>query len=595
MKGGVTSGVVYPRAIERISRAFRFRNIGGASAGAIAAAAAAAAELGRQRGVPGRFETLAGLPNALGQSAPGDDRTMLFRFFQPQESTSAVFHTCAAALGGWTGAWLRVPLAACRSFWRAALAGALPGATVLAVALTEPRPGAAIVLAVLALAAIVLGAMLGAAGAFVWDVVHELPRNFFGLATGMKGDAPTAAEALTPWLAAYLNELAGASAGAPALTFGDLHGADINLEMMTTSLTHGRPYRVPFRDDVTHENRQFFFRREDFEKLFPHDVVQWMVDHPRASADDHGSAAQQFAKDGFLPLPEPDDLPVVVAVRLSLSFPVLLSAVPLYAVDYSRKDPADRVPERCWFSDGGISSNFPIHFFDTLLPRWPTFGIDLTEKHPDYPAGFYMPCQNSAGTLVKWQRFDSRPSPFERLAGFLGCIVMTAKDWADNAQCRLPGFRDRIAQISLELREGGLNLTMPPDLIKKLADFGEEAGKAFVDRFSGEPTPNCDLNWPNHRRLRMRSGLAAVSEVLAALKLSCAETETQPGDTGYVAMVESEAAPSYPWCNERQQRHAIALVQDLLGMAQRVLDTGSADVGYEAPRPRPELRMRPRV
>jgi hypothetical protein len=31
-----------------------------------------------------------------------------------------------------------------------------------------------------------------------------------------------------------------------------------------------------------------------------------------------------------------------------------------------------------WFSDGGICSNFPIHFFDAWLPTHPTFGINLT-------------------------------------------------------------------------------------------------------------------------------------------------------------------------------------------------------------------------
>jgi Patatin-like phospholipase len=44
MKGGITSGVVYPKAISELARVYSFKNIGGASAGAIAAAAAAAAE-----------------------------------------------------------------------------------------------------------------------------------------------------------------------------------------------------------------------------------------------------------------------------------------------------------------------------------------------------------------------------------------------------------------------------------------------------------------------------------------------------------------------------------------------------------------------
>src|SRR5467141_4181901 len=42
MKGGVTSGVVYPKAIFELSKEYRFSSIGGTSAGAIAAVATAA-------------------------------------------------------------------------------------------------------------------------------------------------------------------------------------------------------------------------------------------------------------------------------------------------------------------------------------------------------------------------------------------------------------------------------------------------------------------------------------------------------------------------------------------------------------------------
>ena len=51
MQGGTTSGVVYPLAVCDLATAFRFRNVGGASAGAIAAALTAAAELGRSERV----------------------------------------------------------------------------------------------------------------------------------------------------------------------------------------------------------------------------------------------------------------------------------------------------------------------------------------------------------------------------------------------------------------------------------------------------------------------------------------------------------------------------------------------------------------
>jgi hypothetical protein len=36
MKGGITSGIVYPRAVSRLARDYRFQSIGGTSAGAIA-------------------------------------------------------------------------------------------------------------------------------------------------------------------------------------------------------------------------------------------------------------------------------------------------------------------------------------------------------------------------------------------------------------------------------------------------------------------------------------------------------------------------------------------------------------------------------
>jgi hypothetical protein len=47
MRGGTTSGVIYPLAVCALAKRYVFRSVGGASAGAIAAAASAAAELGR--------------------------------------------------------------------------------------------------------------------------------------------------------------------------------------------------------------------------------------------------------------------------------------------------------------------------------------------------------------------------------------------------------------------------------------------------------------------------------------------------------------------------------------------------------------------
>src|SRR3954470_4357960 len=71
MKGGITSGVVYPLAVCRLAPSYRFRNLGGSSAGGIAAAVAAAAECNRGGGgfpeaadapVPSRHEPREAVP-----------------------------------------------------------------------------------------------------------------------------------------------------------------------------------------------------------------------------------------------------------------------------------------------------------------------------------------------------------------------------------------------------------------------------------------------------------------------------------------------------------------------------------------------------
>ena len=69
MKGGITSGVVYPGAITRIATDFRFRNLGGASAGAIAAVAAAACEYRWNQGDPAAYDALGEVSEEI--SGPG--------------------------------------------------------------------------------------------------------------------------------------------------------------------------------------------------------------------------------------------------------------------------------------------------------------------------------------------------------------------------------------------------------------------------------------------------------------------------------------------------------------------------------------------
>src|SRR5215471_3705070 len=87
MKGGITSGVIYPGTVCELAKTYRFRSVVGASAGAIAAAATAAAELGRKTG---GFERLSTLPTRLTHTG-ANGRSTLFNLFQPAPSQRRAF------------------------------------------------------------------------------------------------------------------------------------------------------------------------------------------------------------------------------------------------------------------------------------------------------------------------------------------------------------------------------------------------------------------------------------------------------------------------------------------------------------------------
>ncbi len=480
MKGGITSGIVYPKAVCRLALEYRFRSIGGTSAGAIAAAATAAAEYGRLQGTGTSFGELESLPETLAQEVAPGAGSRLFHLFQPQPSTARLFRTLTAGVRGKRGFGGLVS-AAMRNY---ALPGLLSAAAVLLVAALLSVRGFVGWIPWLLLA--LVGAAAGIVLAMVRDVRETVPGNFYGLSKGMGGE-----DALTPWLHDLIQRLSGKPRNEP-LTFGDLWGADpsrkeIDLQMMTTCLTRGRPYRLPFAEN---EERLFYFRREDMDELFPEEVVRWMVEHGRRRAPPGDDAE-------FLPMPLGRDLPVIVATRMSLSFPFLISAIPLQAIDYTRTDREPK-PEPCWFSDGGIASNFPVHFFDAPLPGWPTFAINLRYFEETPPKRVVMPQRNQDEIADAFHRFEKRG-----LLGFVRAIFDAMQNWQDNTQSKMPGFRDRIAHVCLGPGEGGLNLDMPEEKVREIAGSGTRAGLLLSRRFA--PQSRAKLNWDNHRWVRFRS------------------------------------------------------------------------------------------
>lgn len=566
MKGGITSGVIYPRAICKLAETYRFRSIGGASAGAIAAAAAAAAEYCRQTkhgdaAQAAGFHRLHALPDEI--SAPTGDMTKLLSLFQPAPKTRRVFRLVLAVIAK-RGKWWRIP---------AGVIGLAPwtwgfGWMVALLCFARGWPARGL----LALVATTLGGLgLGALRAY-----RAVAGNRGGIADGL---------ALSTWLADLIDEVAGRSTTSdPPLTFGDLAAHQIELAMITTSLSHGRPFRLPIDVGL------FFAKRADLDALFPARVVEALVaagaadlatDDPDPHRHRHRARMRTIRDRNpphFVPLPDAANWPVVFATRMSLSFPMLLSAVPLYTLDFAQ--PSDEL-QLCWFSDGGICSNLPIHYFDSLLPVRPTFALDL---RADEAQAVTLPTNNAHEANDRWVQVGQG----DELAptALLGAIASTMQNWSDTMQATAPGYRDRIAHIGHTKSEGGMNLDMEKAQITALAERGEAAGALLVAKFSEEGG-----GWPNHVWVRYRSALAMMQELVAPTIETYAVHPTRRAELDQLI----DEPPSYAYAAPHAAAQQAA-AHDLIERFAQLDGTPSmtAELRGQAPRPPAELRARPK-
>lgn len=678
MKGGITSGIVYPWAVCDLATRYRLVNVGGTSAGAIAAAAAAAAEYGRHRAGAG-YPVLAELPGALGATEQG--RSRLFTLFQPQRRTAPLHTLLVATLAGGGGGsrtglalrGLRLAATVTGGRWRLLL-GALPGVVLLAAAGACGRAWVTTVVGVLGALLVLVGLLAGTVWVLGRVLLRDVPDNLYGMCSGMDGEGFGGAPALTPWLTDLLDRAAGLAEGAAGhadgggvgpLTFGHLWAGPgaarlegsarpaspaINLEVMTTCVTRSRPYRMPF------ESVGFYVDAGELRRLFPAAVVDWVLAHPAPVGGSPTDRRRRRVADELLaplvPFPAAADVPVVVAARMSLSFPVLISAVPLHAVDRATNTgPLDRIsavliavaaeqaggrvsgseeslePEgseesvesgivreavrrlraegvslradRVWFSDGGITSNFPIHFFDSFAPTRPTFGVNLRPHHPAHPpvpgdeaSSVYLPVGNGAGRAQAPNLFDAAGPT---LPGFGKAILDTMQNWNDLLQLPLPGFRDRIAHVSLSPDEGGMNLAMPPARIAALARRGQLAGQVLRERFS-MPGDNGWTGWENHRWLRLRTNLSLVEVAGGQVARALGPAGSHPdGSHSFKDLLDLPVggAPSYNWENQAQRRRARTAVAALAGASPADVPE-TLRLGHKAPQPMPALRITPR-
>lgn len=684
MKGGITSGVVYPQLIAELAEVYHFKNIGGTSAGAIAAAACAAAEHGRLTGQrPDAFAELKRLPEQL-RERRGDGHSMLYHLFQPVEPVRKHFAVLVSMLNARPLAAVgRALLAMVRQFWGIAMLGVLLAFVLFTPVVMMAAPtltlaaAAGVSLAVLLLwwlwaayglrqierlsaspwqapllwwavglliTAMTLRTVGGAGGGLsLWwavlaggvaapltiGLVLALAGLRFGttMVTGMHGNGyglcsgrtvmSSEQDGLTDWLTAYFEKLSGQRGQRPLL-FGDLWGATfdnghfaevppeerrVNLEVMTSAVSQQTCYAIPFRGD-----QSLYYDPQEWSKLFPDSVMKWLNEvsatldattgeQIKTVVHKRGNEKRQLSR-----LPSNANLPLVVAVRMSLSFPALLSAIPLYAVDFSRscnQDTEGQQPRkelkatRVWFSDGGIASNMPLHFFDSPLPRHPTFAINLKPEHPDHkidlskapaeqPGRVYLPAGNVGGRLRYW------PAPADDralsgLIGFVASIVDTMQCWRDEIQFPYPGYRDRIVQISLLKDEGGLNLDMPDGNIENLCAAGRIAAQQLRERFY-QPAGQMSEGWRDHRQQRLRILLGVAERMSKDLGRAMANGNWS----------EALADVSEDIYTSEHKNRAKYYMTTLDELSQRRQD-GSVSLEERAPSPHATMRIAPRI
>lgn len=157
---------------------------------------------------------------------------------------------------------------------------------------------------------------------------------------------------------------------------------------------------------------------------------------------------------------DPDEQPVVSAVRASISVPYLFEPFNL------------RYPGgESLLVDGGLISNFPIDAFDRTdgaPPRWPTFGVTL---NPQLPAGDtkLVPALRGLRLLPSFR--------------FLESVITTAVVGRDQGYLAQPWVRARAMEVDT-FGVSPFDFTVEPDVVERLYESGRRTATEFLEGWS---------------------------------------------------------------------------------------------------------------
>jgi hypothetical protein len=226
------------------------------------------------------------------------------------------------------------------------------------------------------------------------------------------------------------------------------------------------------------------------------------------------------------------------------------------------------------------------------LPGRPTFGVSLDEydprKWPKPDTGaiddrVFLPMPAREGQSLAIQKIDG-------IAGFILSLFNAAKDWQDQLQGVLPGYRERIAHIALTKDEGGLNLDMPPETVARLSAFGEKAGERLAAAPGAPAAERFDFD--DHR---WRRALVLYARMEASLGALGAVWEGEPNREGFREFLSRYA--DNPASYRGLSGADVQKLQDRLGALAALGSAWAADELYRPekfPKPRTDLRITPK-
>lgn len=667
LKGGVVDGVIYPGVLIELARKFRFQSVAGTSVGAIAAGLTAASEYARRFGFNTGFdEVLRNVPEELAKPSPNvRGQTKIRSLFQPEERLQRFFNFIVDIISSSPREWhKKIPLTVLKFYWWPLLIFFVFGLlfTLFAIVggpeqLRGPMPKTVganfllIVQLVLSFAYAIAASAVGLILVWLLEFCQLVKQPGFGFCSGLSIDGGKT-EGLTDWLHRGIQGASRRPLHSP-LTFQDLWDAplgpndengrrrpkSIDLRMMATCVSHGRPYEFPLED----RSVRLFFNLKEWEPYFPKTVI----DHLRANCDRYTQDSVEYVQGGISTdtivkptqnenlavSPHPGDpantsdffemprgkLPILVAIRLSMNFPILFQAVPTYAIDHERwnvnlKETPKPSFRQAWFTDGGVTSNFPMHIFDKPVPSWPTFGIYLADKYrkqgKEY-APYRITELHSGGRSEKWRligQHDDVSRVRRKSSGFMDYVlslVSTGKDWADNANLRMPGIRDRVVTIFTGgMTSGGLNLNISKPAIWTLAYVrGTQAGVALANKFSDiTPKFNAPLvgsaAWMDHRWVRFNTYLTAIKSHLEGFSktvnqsfaTSPLRTQIDQAKTEPPLQCRDEYESTLTDMQAKALKNAVAALETL----EQALCADKVVQPYKA-KPQPELKSYPRL